>query len=126
MTDRGSEMSATLSVQERVAERIQEARQQARGGKGFTQQELAEKLGISPVTLSRWETGRRSPSFDDLERFGKVVGVPISFFFEEEPREDDFDKQLLRATRELSEEDKEEILAYVNFKYRRWYERHNR
>ena len=34
--------------------------------KHITQEELAEKLGVSNRTVSRWETGSNMPDFDVL------------------------------------------------------------
>lgn len=109
------------SIYKRVGNRMQQARQQARGGKGYTQQELASLLDVSSVTLSRWETGSRNPSFEVLERFAQLVEKPLSFFFEEEPQEDTYDQLLLRITDKLDEEEKQDILAYARFRYERWY-----
>jgi len=39
--------------------------------RGWTQAELAEKLGMTNVTISRWETGRVEPQPDIL---GKISG----------------------------------------------------
>jgi transcriptional regulator with XRE-family HTH domain len=101
---------------------MQQARQEARNGRGFTQQELASLLGVSSVTLSRWETGARNPSFELLERFAQMVEKPLSFFFEEEPQEDEYAQMLLRITDQLGEEEKQDVLAYARFRYERWYE----
>lgn len=42
--------------------------------RGLTQQELASKLGITNVTLSRWEKGHVEPSVHLWERFLEVCG----------------------------------------------------
>ena len=34
----------------------------ARAGTGMTQREFAKLLGLSPITVSLWETGNRRPS----------------------------------------------------------------
>ena len=39
--------------------RIKELRKQC----GYTQVDLAEKLGVGPSTIAMWETGKRTPSF---------------------------------------------------------------
>lgn len=109
------------TIYKRVGERMQEARQRARGGKGFTQQELASRLDVSPVTLSRWETGTRNPSFDVLEQFAQLVEKPLAYFFEESPKEDDYGRILLRITEQLGDKEKEEILEYARYRYERWY-----
>jgi len=116
--------SSGSTIQRRVGERMQQARQEARGHQGYTQQELATLLKVTPVTLSRWETGVRNPSFELLERFAQIVGKPLSYFFEEEPQKDEFSQTLLRITDQLGEEEKEDILEYVNLRYRRWYNKH--
>lgn len=114
------------SIYERVGNRMQQARQQARNGRGFTQQELATLLQVSPITLSRWETGARNPSFAALEHYARILEKPLSFFFEEEPQEDEYAQMLLRITDQLDEEEKEDILAYARYRYERWYNGLNR
>ena len=46
--------------------------------KGFTQMEVAKKVGVSNPTLFRWSTGQFCPSFDKLEELCKVLGVTAS------------------------------------------------
>jgi len=113
----------STDIYQRIAERMQQARSQANNGKGFTQQELATLLGVTPVTLSRWETGVRQPSFDLLGLFAKLVNKPLSFFFEEQPQDDNFAQALLRITDELGDEEKQDILDYAHFRYEQWYKK---
>ena len=40
---------------------------------GLTQRELARRLRVDPVTISRWETGTRSPDKHSLERLLRVA-----------------------------------------------------
>lgn len=50
---------------------------QARRDRGFTQEQLAEAVGLEPVTLSRWETGHRALSLSTLASIAEVLGVSI-------------------------------------------------
>lgn len=62
---------------------------------GFTQEELADLLGISRASLSHYEKNRRKPDFQTLTRladFFKVtidylIGRPPQWFFQTEIRE---------------------------------------
>lgn len=110
------------SVLERVGNRMQQARKKARGGKGYTQEELAQILDVSPVTLSRWETGSRHPSFGKIEQYAQAVGKPLAYFFEPEPPEDDSVDALLRVVSRLGREERAEILNYARYRYQQWYE----
>ena len=56
-----------------IGERIKAARKQA----GMTQQELADRLGISYVGISNWESGKRKPKQETLERIAAVLDVPL-------------------------------------------------
>src|SRR4051794_40659502 len=42
--------------------------------RGWTQAELAERLGLTNVTISRWEQGRVEPAAVFWERFLNVTG----------------------------------------------------
>lgn len=51
-----------------------------RKGRKLTQQELADKLGITRCTVSNYEVGRRHPHLNELRRFAEFYGVDLSFF----------------------------------------------
>lgn len=44
----------------------------------LTQEELAAKVGIHPVTLSKYETGVHQPSVLTLRRIAEALGVDSS------------------------------------------------
>lgn len=46
-----------------------------REDKGLTQQQLADRLGTSDVTVSRWETGRRRPDLNAQEAIAEALGI---------------------------------------------------
>lgn len=43
----------------------------------MSQLELAEQLGVSRQTVSRWEAGQIKPSADNLLRLSQLWGVPV-------------------------------------------------
>lgn len=110
-------------IYQRIGERMQQARHEAYDGNGLTQQEVAGLLGVSPITLSRWENCVRHPSFEDLERFAQVVNKPLSFFFEDEPQEDDYSRALLRIVDKLEDTEKQDILEYIKWRYEQWFKK---
>lgn len=48
-----------------------------RKGKGWTQQQLAEQLGVSPQAVSKWECGESVPDIEILEKISVVFSVTI-------------------------------------------------
>lgn len=52
--------------------------------KGLTQQAVAEKLCISPKTVSKWETGHGFPDVNLISALSKVFMVDISMLLEGE------------------------------------------
>ena len=48
---------------------------EARIKKGLTQQQLANKMGVTVTTVSRWETGRSKPKMYDLKRLWRILKV---------------------------------------------------
>lgn len=51
------------------------ALKRARIGLGLTQQEVAKKVGVSRVTICRWESGDRMPTPDYIRKLSKAVGL---------------------------------------------------
>ena len=43
--------------------------------RGWTQFELALKVGVQPQTVYFWESGRRTPLVRQLRRLGQVFGL---------------------------------------------------
>ena len=60
-----------------LAERIYESRK----GMGITQEVLAEKLGITPQSVSRWENGQSRPDVDMLPRLAAFFGITVDALF---------------------------------------------
>jgi transcriptional regulator with XRE-family HTH domain len=48
-----------------------------RCNRGWTQQQLAEKLGTSQIAISHWENNRSKPSSDLLEKLSLIYGIPV-------------------------------------------------
>jgi len=48
-----------------------------RKGKGWTQKDLAEALGITPGAVGRWEARSANPSFQLLLKMHQLIGLPI-------------------------------------------------
>ncbi|MCI8445837.1 MAG: helix-turn-helix transcriptional regulator, partial [Bacilli bacterium] len=60
--------------QERIGKYIAKLRK----GKKITQEELAEKLGVSSKSISRWETGRNMPDLSLITPLCKELGTTIN------------------------------------------------
>ena len=48
----------------------------------LTQEQLAEKLGVGPQAVSKWETGAAMPDITALPRLAEVFGVSIDDLFD--------------------------------------------
>lgn len=59
-----------------MGERIKQARLAA----GLSLRELAERVGVSAMAISKYENGQMSPSSEVLIRLGNAVGVKIGYF----------------------------------------------
>lgn len=51
-----------------------------RKGRGLTQQDVAQRLGMVRATISNYEVGRRTPHLSDLKRFAELYGVNLAYF----------------------------------------------
>lgn len=55
----------------------------ARQEKGWTQAELAARLGTTRTTVSRWEHGHNRPRFRQARALARALGRPITAFLGE-------------------------------------------
>lgn len=51
-----------------------------RKGRGLTQQQLSEKIGLSRATISNYEVSRRTPHLSELKRLACFYGVSLDYF----------------------------------------------
>ncbi len=64
---------------ESIGEKIYNLRKQ----KSVSQEKLAEKLGVSRQTVSKWETNAMQPSMENLKYLCEFFGVESAYFFDE-------------------------------------------
>lgn len=60
--------------QEKIGKYIVECRKK----KNMTQQELAEKLGVSDRTIGNWENGRNMPDLSLFKPLSEILGISIT------------------------------------------------
>lgn len=82
-----------MSTKENTISNIGDAIKRARREIGLSQKEFAQHLEVSDKTVSSYEVGRATPSFDTIKRISRIVHKPISYF-DEESNEDDIDLQI--------------------------------
>ena len=58
----------------------------ARGRKGWTQADLAERVGVGTSSVSAWENGQDAPSLDNLMSVAEATGQSVSFLVAEKMR----------------------------------------
>ena len=51
---------------------------QARMAAGLTQSQLADRLGVTPQMVGRWERGERLPKLDTLRRIADALGIELN------------------------------------------------
>lgn len=51
---------------------------------GMTQKQLAKNVGVTDVTISRYENGEREPSFTEFIKLCEVLGMKVEDFMGKE------------------------------------------
>jgi len=88
----------------------------AYGGQGISQEALAQKLKVNANTVSRWETETYKPTAEELTQLARFFGVPVTVFFPGEGGPDVKTQALLSALGDLDDDDREELITYVQFR----------
>ena len=79
---------------------------------GWTQAELAERIGVDTETVSRFERGSNLPSLTRLEKLAYILRLPLARLLSaSSPQVDDQAAIILEWVSALKERDREFVLA---------------
>ena len=74
-------LSDNLTIEESITAKyiaqIAATIQRQRKAEGYTQQELANLLGVSQVMVSRWENGEENFTIATIARISRVLGMAL-------------------------------------------------
>lgn len=104
-------MSDERDEHEVIGSRLRQAREFV----GLLQDEAASALGIPRTSLSALEAGKRKVSGVELRRLARLYRRPVGWLLGEEEVELGDADPLFRATAQLSEQDKEQVLRFAEF-----------
>jgi transcriptional regulator with XRE-family HTH domain len=97
-----------------IHEKIKKLRQQ----KGWSQTQLANKMGVRSQHISRYERGNSNPSAETLSKFAEIFGVSVDYLLSEDEETTNTykikDKQLQRYFEEVDNLDDEDKNAIKN------------
>ncbi len=99
-------MAATLG------ERLRALRESA----GWTQIELATRLGVGNSTVSQYEGGHRVPDADTLVRLAQLFKVTLDHLLGNEEQPDPNVRAILRSMKGLTEVERQDVLDYIAWK----------
>lgn len=106
--------TSTLKVQ--FGKNLKEYRKKA----GLTQEQLAEKTGLSSTAISGIETANSFPSYNNLVAFINVLNIPAYklFVFADDIIKCDIDEKeifIKKIFEDLSDDDKDQIIDFAQF-----------
>ncbi len=84
-------------------------------GHAVSHETLANALGTTSNTISRWETAVYKPSIEDLDRISRFFGVPFAAFFPEDEAPSRLNT-LMSATGNLDDDDIDEFTRYAQLR----------
>lgn len=70
-------------MDEQIAERLQKLRKEH----GYSQEQLADELGVSRQAVSKWERGEASPDTDNLIALARLYNISVDGLLFEKPAE---------------------------------------
>ena len=71
--------------------------------KGFTQQQLADYLHISPSAVGMWEKNRNEPDIETLKKLADFFGVTVDYLIGRETTTSTQEKTIEDTIRKLEE-----------------------
>ena len=74
-----------------------------RKNEGLTQEQVAEKLGISSRTISRWETGAYMPDISMLVGIAEMYDVDVREIIDGERKEENMDSEVKEVAEKMAD-----------------------
>lgn len=90
--------------------------------KNLTQEQLAEKLGVSNKTISKWENGKCMPDHSIIEQVCRELSVTLSELMDGEDAAESSmrvydDEQIFDLLRRTQELERQKIFCMVSFSW---------
>lgn len=87
-----------------------------RKDKGWTQQQMAEAIGMAAIQVRRYERGVSQPTLDVIKRMALVFGTSTDMiiFGEEQPGPDAGFKYYFEALKQMDDEDRRTAKALLD------------
>lgn len=96
--------------------------------KGLTQKEIAEEFGIKQPNYQQWESGKRKPSSETLEKFANFFGVTMDYLSGNEEDLDNIELLFRINSKGLTDQEKKvfkkELIEFME-KRKRVFEKDN-
>lgn len=98
-----------MTAQNKTAQQIQ----YLRASRGWTQGQLADRLGVSKQSVSNWETGTKSPRMGILQKMADLFEVSIGFITDGDGSDEIIDLKISSTVAELSQSRKRNVYSFV-------------
>ena len=80
----------------------------------YSQEDMADRIAISPATVCRYESAIRVPPFDVLLDYARVFGVPVSRLLPEEYVQRDLPQEYYELSIENQKVVQDTMCALIN------------
>ncbi|MCB9789492.1 helix-turn-helix transcriptional regulator [Candidatus Nomurabacteria bacterium] len=90
-------------LNKKVGINLKKARKEA----GLTQVDLAKRMNMSPMMISRYEVGLNSIPYKRIEKIATILGKPVTYFFDEK-----FKSKKYKLTESISIQSPKDMLAF--------------
>lgn len=117
-------------LNKKVGLNLKKARKEA----GLTQVDLANRMKMSPMMISRYEVGLNSIPYKRIERIAEILNKPVSYFFDGkvEKREYKLTESIVtKSPKDMlafslgKNANKQEAIKEAKQQMKTWYKKHN-